>query len=40
MVEQKAQDEYETYLAIKSFMYGVIGALAVNVFVAYLNIKH
>ena len=40
MVEQKAQDEYETYLAIKSFMSGVIGALAVNVFVAYLNIKH
>lgn len=40
MVEQKAQDEYEIYLAIKSFMYGVIGALAVNVFVAYLNIKH
>lgn len=40
MVEQKAQDEYETYLAIKSFMYGVIGALAVNVFVVYLNFKH
>jgi hypothetical protein len=39
-VEQKAQDEYEKYLAIKSFMYGFIGALAVNVFVAYLNIKY
>jgi len=38
-VEQKAQDDYETYLAAKSFMYGVIGALAVNLFVAYLNIK-
>jgi uncharacterized protein YjbI with pentapeptide repeats len=38
-VEQKAQDEYEKYLAIKSFMYGVIGALAVNAFVVYLNIK-
>lgn len=40
MVEQKAQDEYETFLAIKSFMYGVIGALAVNIFVVYLNSKH
>ena len=39
MVEQKAQDEYETFLAIKSFMYGVIGALAVNIFVVYLNFK-
>ena len=39
IVEQKAQDEYEKYLAIKSFMYGVIGALAVNAFVVYLNIK-
>ena len=39
-VEQKAQDEYEKYLAIKSFMYGVIGAFAVNVFVVYLNIKY
>lgn len=38
-VEQKAQDEYETYLAAKSFIYGAIGALAVNMFVAYLNIK-
>jgi hypothetical protein len=38
-VEQKAQDEYEKYLAIKSFMYGFIGAFAVNVFVVYLNIK-
>jgi hypothetical protein len=38
-VEQKAQDDYEKYLAIKSFMYGVIGALAVNAFVVYLNIK-
>ena len=40
MVEQKTQDEYETFLAIKSFMYGVIGALAVNIFVVYLNSKH
>ena len=40
MVEQKAQDEYETFLAIKSFIYGVIGALAVNIFVVYLNSKH
>ena len=40
MVEQKAQDEYETFLAIKSFIYGVIGALAVNIFVVYLNFKH
>ena len=39
MVEQKAQDEYETFLAIKSFIYGVIGALAVNIFVVYLNFK-
>jgi hypothetical protein len=39
IVEQKAQDEYEKYLAIKSFMYGVIGALVVNAFVVYLNIK-
>ena len=39
-VEQKAQDDYERYLAAKSFMYGVIGALAVNVFVVYLNIKY
>ena len=39
-VEQKTQDEYEKYLAIKSFMYGVIGALLVNAFVVYLNIKH
>jgi uncharacterized protein YjbI with pentapeptide repeats len=39
-VEQKAQDEYEKYLAIKSFMYGVIGAFAVNVFVVYLNSKY
>ena len=39
MVEQKAQDEYETFLAIKSFIYGVIGALAVNIFVVYLNSK-
>lgn len=40
MVEQKAQDEYETFLAIKSFIYGVIGALVVNIFVVYLNFKH
>ena len=39
MVEQKAQDDYETFLAIKSFIYGVIGALAVNIFVVYLNFK-
>jgi len=39
-VEQKAQDEYERYLAAKSFMYGVIGAFAVNAFVVYLNIKY
>ena len=38
-VEQKAQDEYEKYLAIKSFMYGLGGALAVNVFVVYFNLK-
>ena len=38
-VEQKAQDEYERYLAAKSFIYGVIGALAVNVFVVYFNLK-
>jgi uncharacterized protein YjbI with pentapeptide repeats len=38
-VEQKAQDEYEKYLAAKSFIYGVIGALAVNVFVVYFNLK-
>ena len=37
-VEQKAQDEYEKYLAIKSFLYGVIGALTVNALVVYLNI--
>lgn len=40
MVEQKTQDDYETFLAIKSFIYGVIGALAVNIFVVYLNFKH
>jgi len=40
LVEQKAQDEYEKYLAIKSFIYGLVGAFAVNVFVAYLNIKY
>lgn len=39
MVEQKTQDDYETFLAIKSFIYGVIGALAVNIFVVYLNFK-
>jgi hypothetical protein len=38
-VEQKAQDEYERYLAAKSFIYGVIGALAVNAFVVYFNLK-
>jgi hypothetical protein len=40
VVEQKAQDAYEKYLAAVSFIYGVVGALAVNVFVAYLNIKY
>ena len=39
-VEQKAQDAYEKYLATISFIYGVVGALIVNVFVAYLNIKY
>jgi hypothetical protein len=39
-VEQKAQDDYEKYLAVVSFIYGVVGALIVNVFVAYLNIKY
>jgi hypothetical protein len=39
-VEQKAQDAYEKYLAAVSFIYGVVGALIVNVFVAYLNIKY
>ena len=39
MVEQKAQEDYETFLAIKSFIYGAIGALAVNIFVVYLNFK-
>ena len=38
-VEQKVQDEYERYLAAKSFIYGVIGALAVNAFVVYFNLK-
>jgi hypothetical protein len=39
-VEQKAQDAYEKYLAAVSFIYGVVGALIVNVFVAYLNITY
>ena len=39
MVEQKAQEDYEPFLAIKSFIYGAIGALAVNIFVVYLNFK-
>ena len=39
-VEQKTLEDYETYLAVKSFVYGVIGALFVNIFVAYLNIKY
>ena len=38
-VEQKAQDAYEKYLAAVSFIYGVVGALIVNVFVAYLYRK-
>jgi hypothetical protein len=39
-VEQKTLQDYETYLAIKSFLYAVIGALFVNIFVAYLNLKY
>jgi hypothetical protein len=39
VVEQKAQDDYEKYLAAVSFIYGVVGALIVNVFVAYLYRK-
>ena len=39
-VEQKTLEDYETYLAIKSFLYAVIGALLVNIFVAYLNFKY
>jgi hypothetical protein len=38
-VEEKAQDAYEKYLAAVSFIYGVVGALIVNVFVAYLYSK-
>jgi hypothetical protein len=38
-VEQKAQDDYEKYLAAVSFIYGLVGALIVNVFVAYLYRK-
>ena len=36
-VKQKTLKDYETYLVIKSFLYAVIGALFVNIFVAYLN---
>ena len=39
-VEQKTLEDYETYLAIKSFLYAVIGALFVNIFVVYLNLKY
>jgi len=39
VVEQKAQDDYEKYLAAVSFIYGVVGALIVNVCVAYLYRK-
>lgn len=39
-VDQKTLEDYERYLAVKSFMYAVIGALLVNVFVAYLNFEY
>jgi len=39
IVEQRAQDAYEKYLAAVSFMYGLVGALIANVFVAYLYRK-
>ena len=39
-VKQKTLKDYETYLVIKSFLYAVIGALFVNIFVAYLNLKY
>jgi uncharacterized protein YjbI with pentapeptide repeats len=39
IVEQQAQDAYEKYLAAVSFMYGLVGALIANVFVAYLYRK-
>ena len=38
-VDQKTLENYETYLAVKSFMYAVLGAFVVNIFVVYLNIK-
>lgn len=39
IVKQRAQDAYEKYLAAVSFMYGLVGALIANVFVAYLYRK-
>lgn len=38
-VDQKTLEDYETYLAIKSFMCAVFGAFLVNIFVVYCNIK-
>ena len=38
-VDQHTLENYETYLAVKSFMYAVLGAFLVNIFVVYLNIK-
>lgn len=38
-VDQHTLENYETYLAVKSFMYAVLGAFIVNIFVVYLNIK-
>lgn len=38
-IDQKTLEDYETYLAIKSFMYAVFGAFLVNIFVVYCNIK-
>jgi len=38
-IDQKTLENYETYLAVKSFMYAVLGAFIVNIFVVYLNIK-
>jgi len=38
-IDQKILENYETYLAVKSFMYAVLGAFLVNIFVVYLNIK-
>jgi hypothetical protein len=38
-VEQKTLDDYETYLAVKSFLYAVSGAFVVNIMFAYFNFK-